>query len=178
MVHTDLSFSFFSFYQPITSNACIGSVCVRACVCVWWNERIHRHKQIYYNNIEKAWTDIKHHYFFFKGFVQNPPVIHACCYGLACEQSGILYFTTVKQQKWERKNKNKFILKNKQTIYIYMAHVSQAHSGWRPFFPLFFSLLLSLLKLIYIYIYLYKKWFWWQQIIGFTSKRLDKSTVS
>ena len=30
-VETDLSFSFVSFYQPITSNA---SACVRACACV------------------------------------------------------------------------------------------------------------------------------------------------
>ena len=60
LLHTDLSFSFFSFYQPIISNACICSVCVCVCVCtcicvcmhvcvhagvymhvcVWWNEHI------------------------------------------------------------------------------------------------------------------------------------------
>ena len=33
LLHTDLSFSFFSFYQPIISNACICSVCVCVCVC-------------------------------------------------------------------------------------------------------------------------------------------------
>ena len=35
LVHTDLWFSFFSFCQPNTSNACICSVCVCVCVCVF-----------------------------------------------------------------------------------------------------------------------------------------------
>ena len=35
LLHTDLLFSFFSFYQPITSNACICSVCVCVFVCVY-----------------------------------------------------------------------------------------------------------------------------------------------
>ena len=32
LLHTDLSFSFFTLYQPVTSNACICRRCV--CVCV------------------------------------------------------------------------------------------------------------------------------------------------
>ena len=34
LLHTDMSFSFFSFYQPITSNSYICSVCVCVCMCV------------------------------------------------------------------------------------------------------------------------------------------------
>ena len=47
LLHTDLSFSFFSFCQSVTSNACIWCVCVCVCVCACAHVCERSNEQIY-----------------------------------------------------------------------------------------------------------------------------------
>ena len=87
--------------------------CVRSCMCDEMNISTDTNRFI--TITQKKHDHILSTISFFQRFCSESTSHSRCCYGLASEQPGILDSTTVKQQKWEEKQKQVHII----YIYIY-----------------------------------------------------------